>query len=695
MHNFLQPDSVVLIGAPRKSGPGTYNGVEMMLRYGFKGRIYPINPKADEICGIKAYASVMEVPEVADLAIISVGRDNVIPSFKECIQAGIKSVIIISQGFSDADEHGKKLQEEIARLARKSGVRVVGPNTMGTLNNFRKFSTGFVDLPFPEKVPPVSAIAQTGVVQVGFQQFAYQGWGKCLDIGNACDVDFVDGIEYFGEDPETKVIVIHMEGVLRGREFLKAASRVSRKKPIIVLKTGRSQAGARAALSHTGSLVGENDVNDAALERAGVIRVNNITELRDAIRSLLRLKEMTGPRIGVITVTGAGGIMATDACEDYGLRLSELPDGLAEKLSEGMPDWIHVTNPVDTWPIGMIGGDYTGISRTAMAEMLKSDKVDGVLVICPHFNSPLHPEIVIFDAVREARREAGNRKPLAMWFYLDSAAAEKELEDVENLACYDSIEQAVQGLSFCYRYHRLKNRKEPKQRRFEYREKSAETLILKGRKQKSLLGKDALALLNAFGIPAVKGKNARTWEDIEKAADAMEYPLVLKLSGDAFLHKSEWGGVATGIRSKKELRDAFKKMKQSVRLKDEKVKIGFQVQEQAAGKELLLGLKRDPNFGPVLACGLGGIYTEVFKDVSRRLVPIGQTEAENMLSSLKCYPLLKGVRGEKGVDMEGLLDALERLSFMATMIPDIKELDINPLMADSSGCRAVDARIIF
>jgi acyl-CoA synthetase (NDP forming) len=695
MRDFLQPESVVLIGAPRKSGPGTYNGVEMMTRYGFKGRIYPINPKADEIYGLKAYASVMEVPEVADLAIISVGRDHVLPAFQECIRAGIRSVIIISQGFSDADEHGKKLQAEIARHARKSGVRVVGPNTMGTMNNFRKFSTGFVDLPFPEKVPPVSVIAQTGVVQVGYQQFAYQGWGKCLDIGNGCDVDFVDGIEYFGDDPETKIIVLHMEGAPRGREFLKAASRVSLKKPIIVLKTGRSQAGARAALSHTGSLVGENEVNDAAFERAGVIRVDNITELRDAIRSLLRLEEMTGPRLGVITVTGAGGIMTTDACEDYGLRLSELPNGLAEKLSEGMPDWIHVQNPIDTWPIGMIGGNYTGISQLAMAEMLKSDKIDGVLVICPHFNSPLHPEIVIFDSVREARREAGNRKPMAMWFYLDSAAAEKELENVDSVACYDSIEQAVQGLSFCYRYHQIRMRKAPRQRRFEYKSKSVEPLLLKGRKQKSLLGKDALALLAAFGIPVVKGKTARSWEEIEKAADAMDYPLVLKLSGDAFLHKSEWGGVATGIRGKKELRDAFKKMTENVRRKDAKVKIGFQVQEQAAGKELLLGLKKDPNFGPVLACGLGGIYTEVFKDISRELVPIGRGEAEKMLSSLKSFSLLKGVRGEAGVDMEGLLDALERLSFLAVKIPDITELDINPLMADAAGCRAVDARILF
>ncbi len=588
MRNFLQPESVVLIGAPRKTGPGMYNGVEMMLRYGYRGRLYPINPKADEICGIKAYASVTEVPEVADLAIISVGRDHVVPAFKECIQAGIRSVIIISQGFSDADEHGRELQDEIVGLARKSGVRVLGPNTMGTMNNFRNFSTGFVDLPIPREFPPVSVVAQTGVIQVGYPNFAYKAWGKAIDIGNACDVDFVDAIEYLGDDPETKIIVLHMEGVLRGRDFLKAASRISCRKPIIVFKTGRSKAGARAALSHSGSLVGEDEVNDAAFDRAGIIRVRTMTEMKDAIRALLRLGEAAGPRLGVITVTGAGGIMATDACEDYGLTIGDLPGGIAEKLKEGIPDWIHIGNPIDIWPVGMIGGDYPAAYRTALTDLLKSPQVDAVLSIAPNFDSPLHPDIYVFDACREARRDAGNLKPVAMWFYMDSASAEKRMEAMDGFACFDSIEQAVQGLSFCRRYHRIRRRKLPRQRRFDFKSTAVDTLLRKGRKQKTLLGKDALALLAAFGIPVVKGKAARTWREIEKAAEATGYPVVLKLSGSAFLHKSEWGGVAAGIRNKKELREAFRRMTDSVRRRDPDVTIGFEVQEQAAGKELLL-----------------------------------------------------------------------------------------------------------
>ncbi|MFB3925600.1 MAG: acetate--CoA ligase family protein [Syntrophales bacterium] len=696
MHKFFDPESVVMIGAPRKTGQGAYNGVEMMLRYGYRGRIYPINPKADQICGLKVYSSVAEVPEAADLAIISVGRDNVVEAFTQCIQSGIRRVIIISQGFSDADEHGRKLQSEIAGLARSSGTRVLGPNTLGTLNNFRNFSTGFVDLKKPEKAPAVSLIAQTGVLHVGSQEFSYHAWGKALDIGNACDVDFVDSLEYFGDDPETRVIVLHMEGVLRGRDFLEKAAQISRRKPIVVFKTGRSKAGARAALSHTGSLVGEDEINDAAFSRAGIIRVKNASELRDAIRALVRFEDMDGPRLGIITPTGAGGIMATDACEDFGLVIGELPKGVSEKLKSGVPDWINVGNPLDIWPIGMIGGGYAPVYELALTEMLKSPEIDGVVGMAFTSDSPMHTDLDLLQIVKSVREKTGSRKPLAMWLYGSVApGVVDKFELIDSVACFGSIEQAIQGLSFLYRYNQIRKRKISSQREFPYKIKTAERLLGKGRKRGMLLGQDALALLSAFGIPVVRGKSARSWEEIKETASALAYPLVLKLSGEAFLHKSEWGGVVTGIRNQKELHAAYKKIIDAVRRRAPEVNIGFQVQEQTAGKELLMGLKNDPQFGHILACGMGGIYTEIFKDISRELVPVGRDDAEKMLSSLKISPLLRGVRGESGVDRESLLDTLERLSFLAARVPDISELDINPLMADVSGCRAVDARIIW
>lgn len=362
-----------------------------MLRYGFHGRLYPINPKAGEICGLKAYPSVSRVPETADLALISVGRDQVIKAFKECIRAGIRRIIIISQGFSDADQHGRDLQNQISGLARESQVRVIGPNTMGVLNNFYGFSTGFIDLRVPRNVPPVSLIAQTGLIQVASQNFAYHSWGKAIDVGNVCDVDFVDLLEFFENDPETRIIVLHMEGVLRGREFLEAASQITLNKPIIIMKTGRSRAGAKAALSHTGSMVGEDAINDAAFNRAGIIRVKNSIEMAVAIRALLRFGELAGNRLGIITATGAAGIMATDACEDFGLMVGDLPEGLAGRLKHGLPDWVHAGNPLDIWPMGMIGWNYREIYRLALAEFLKSGDIDAVLSIIPDFQSPPSP----------------------------------------------------------------------------------------------------------------------------------------------------------------------------------------------------------------------------------------------------------------------------------------------------------------
>ena len=388
--------------------------------------------------------------------------------------------------------------------------------------------------------------------------------------------------------------------------------------------------------------------------------------------------------------------MAVDACEDFGLTIGKLPEGLASKLKQGIPDWVHIGNPVDIWPVGMLGGSYFKAFKLALMELLKSPSIDGVLAMTVNVQSHLHKGIDVVEAVRAARIEAGNRKPIAMWIYGEHTGSILErYESIDGVACFDSIDQAMQGLSFCHRYHQIRNRSLSVQRRFPYNRELAESLLQKGRERKVLLGEDALALLSVFGIPAIQGKLAGTWKEIQAAADMLFYPLVLKLSGDAFLHKSEWGGVVTGIHNKGELHRAFQDMKKNVRERNPMLKIGFQVQEQAKGKELLLGLKRDHQFGHILACGFGGIYTEIFKDISRELVPVGRREAEKMLSSLKIHPLLKGVRGEAGVDWEGLLEIVERLSFLAAEVPDIAELDINPLMADASGCVAVDARILW
>lgn len=696
MHKFMDPASVALIGTPRRTGAGAFNNAEMMLRYGFKGRIYPVNPAGGEILGMKVYPAVADIPETVDLAVISVGRDRVPAAFEDCVRAGIRRVLIITQDFADADERGRLLQEAIARRARETGVRVMGPNTLGIVNNYRHFNTAFVEIPFPERFLPVSLIAQTGFIQVASRNLAWRDIGKAIDVGNACDIDIAEALDYLADDPETQVIVIHMEGLKRGRAFLESAGRAGRKKPVIALKTGRSTAGARAALSHSGSLVGEDQVYDAAFRRAGVLRVRSSAEMRDAIHALAVLGDMQGPRVGVVTVTGAGGIMAADACEEQGLTLGEIPAGLRDQLLQGLPDWIHVSNPIDIWPIGMLGGRYEEAWRIALTELLRSPGIDGVLAVFFVTGSALHGELNLEQAFEEARKASGNRKPLAAWPYMESAYAVERFERIPGVACFDSIEQAVQGLACCHRSFRMKNRPSPSPRSFAFDEAKAAELAAKGRKEGMLLGQEALELLACYGIPAVRGAEAKSLAALLAAARGLKPPFVLKLAGRAFLHKSEWGGIVTGIKTLGALKASRRRIAGNVREKDPGLPIeSFQLQEQAAGREILLGLKRDPVFGHVLACGQGGIYTEVFRDVSRELVPVDGPAARAMLESLKIWPLLKGARGEQGADVEALVEAIERLSYFASENPGVAELDINPLIVAADGCLAVDARILW
>lgn len=693
MRKFLEPDSVAIIGVPRQTGPGSFNNVEIMLKYGYQGRIYPINPNAAEICGLKVYGKIANLPETPDLAVISLGREKVAGAVRECGDFGIKRAIVITQGFSDADSRGADMQREILQIAAAREMRILGPNTLGIVNNYRRFTTSFMDRPNPEKHAPVSLIAQTGVMQVASEDFSIDNWGKAIDIGNGGGIDHVDALQYLADDPETRVIVAHIEGIRRGREFLELAGKVTRTKPVVVFKTGRSSAGAKAAISHTGSLVGADEVADAAFRRAGIIRPRTMTELQDAIHALLLLPEMKGPRVGVLTASGAAGIMAADQMEERGLRIAELPEGLSEKLTAGLPEWIHVGNPVDYWPIGMLSGNYDRAVITALLGLLQSSAVDGVFFLGPVPDSPLHSNLDTAPMVREARRQAED-KPLSVWPYLNSDGPAR-FEQIRKTACFRTAERAIDALAFCYYSYLGRTRKIPVQRSFAIDEARAEDLLHKGKHNKMLLGAEALGLLSAFGIPVVKSTTAKRLKELEAAAIEIGYPLVLKISGEDFIHKTEMGGVITSIRNKAELRRAFELLKGRAAAKSPKSDFSFVVQKQAAGREVLAGLKKDPQFGPVVVCGAGGIYTEVLRDISRELVPVDRIAAGEMLHSLKTYPLLKGTRGEAGVDLEALGELLERLSYLAVKVPGISELDINPVMASPEGCVAVDARIII
>ncbi|HSO71928.1 MAG TPA: CoA-binding protein, partial [Thermodesulfobacteriota bacterium] len=348
MRELFEPNSVVLVGVSRKTGVGAYNGLEMLLRYGYQGKVYVVHPKAEEILDQKVYPRVQDLPEVPELAIIAVGRDTVLEVAEECFAKGIRWLIIITQGFADADTHGTKLQAKLVAAARHYQAHIIGPNTMGVLNAFKCFSTAFVDLICSADPPPVSLVAQSGAPQVGAESFTGP-LGKAVDLGNAADVGFVEVLEYLEQDPQTKVIALHIEGLIEGRAFLNTAARVNRQKPLVILKTGISQAGAKAALSHTGSMVGQDKVFTAACVRAGLTRVHSVIDLKDTVQAFHKLPLMQGKRVGIATPSGALGIIALDALNQEGLVPGPLPESILQMVEPQGPYWHALHNPVDLW----------------------------------------------------------------------------------------------------------------------------------------------------------------------------------------------------------------------------------------------------------------------------------------------------------------------------------------------------------
>lgn len=695
MHYFLEPRSVVLVGVPRASGAGAYNNLEMLLRYGYQGRIYVVHPKVAEILGHMTYSRVGDLPEVPDLAVISVGRDNVLPVFAACVERGIRNVIVISQGFADADERGKVLQQELQTRARTANVRLMGPNTMGVVNAFNGFSTAFIDLPRDPLPPPLTIVVQSGVFQVGAECLTGR-FGKGIDIGNTSDVDFTDVLEYLEHDPQTQIIVLHIEGMTRGREFLKTAGRVALKKPVIVMKTGRSVAGARAALSHTGSMVGEDAAFDAAFARAGIIRVRNSIELRAVCEAFLHFRTMPGPRLGVVTASGAVGIMTADACEDHGLEIAPFPEPIREGLENPHIGWHHLNNPTDIWPLGMVAGPFIDVFKRAVGLMLADDRVDAVLGIAPVLQSELHKDLDLAAVGREISAANHGRKPVALWLYGGGqAGVAAALAETEHVACFDSIDEAIIGLSACRRYYEWSRMKPvPDAERYPL-EGEGTRQAASGLVAGIHVGEAVFELLRQYNIPAAREELAADEAGAVIAAGKIGYPVVLKIISPQWLHKSDRGGIRLNVSNESELQKAYAELTGLFLSHTPEGRLdGILVQQQVRGTELLMGIKSDPQFGPVLVLGMGGIYTEIFRDIARSLLPVQLQDVEDMFRSLKIYPLLKGTRGQAGVDWPALSETALNLGRLAMEHPEIAELDLNPVLANADGCWCVDCRIV-
>jgi acetyltransferase len=443
MKHFMEPENVALIGISRKTGPGSFNLMENMIRFGFSGDIFPVNPHSTEILGRKTYPNIRDLKESVDLAVISTPRQTTLDILRDCAAVGVKAVIVVNQGFNDADSIGKALQKEMTRFARENGMRILGPNTLGVINCFNGFTTSFMPV-FKERTP-VGLICQSGIHFVGPRQFSGK-IGKGIDLGNACDIGFYDALEYFGADPEIKVIAIHMEGLNQGTGFLAMARKVVREKPIVVHKVARSRSGAKAALTHTGSLSGPYEVFKGAMSQAGLTILEEASQMRDAVHTLLHLPTMRGDRVAVITYSGGAGIMGSDVLERYGLKLGSLSLKTIDAMAQLSPDWMPLSNPLDIWPAVMLHGAHKAYS-VALKAVLDDPNVDGVVCIAI---APL-PEFSFLDvsaALNRVLQESNLKKPVAAWLYgPNTDDISKAFEAKKRIMTYPTIEGAAWALS--------------------------------------------------------------------------------------------------------------------------------------------------------------------------------------------------------------------------------------------------------
>lgn len=690
--NLVQPRSLALIGLTSKTGLGSCNGLEVLQAAGYQGRVYPVNPGASEILGCKAYTSVLDLPEIPDLAVISTSREVVPEVLRQCAQKRIKEVIIITQGFADGDDRGKVLQEEISTIARANKMRIVGPNTIGIVNNFEGYSTSFKN--FINPPAPIGIICQSGIFLAAGAQFT-GGIGLGIDIGNAVDVNFADVLDHFTRDNRLQIINLHVEGVTSGRRFTEAARKAVRRKPVLALKTGRSEAGARAAGSHTGSLTGEDRVFEAACRQAGVIRVADVEEMRDLNKAFLTYQGLSGKRVGVVTITGGGGITAVDALGASGLEVASFSPDTAKKIGAMFPGWMHPGNPVDVWPASMTGSlGYHEVYRRTLQSLLDDPGVDATICILGAY---LHEEEDFLDITTMLREVAAANptKPIVVVpFGARTRAYAEALEQGGLIAAYPSAERAARALAALHHYYTQARHLKP------------EIFLAAGYARPASLNLDlpagggllscaeSLALISSYGIPAATSSQARTRDEAVAAAEKTGYPVVLKISSRQISHKSDAGGVRLNLKDQHEVAAAFDALMRDSRPLDKDVAVIVQPYV-SGGTEVLLGCKKDPQFGPVLVCGSGGILTEHLNDVAFRLPPVNLEGALAMLTETRVSNLLKGYRNIPPADLRAVAESIVKLSRLVLDYPEIEELDINPLVAGPDGVIALDARVML
>jgi len=693
LENFFKPNSIAVVGASREKGKVGHEILLNVMQGGFEGKVFPVNPKADEIEGLKCYPDLKAIGEAPDLAVIVVPAKLVPGVMQECARLRVGAAIVISAGFKEVGPEGRALEEEVVRIARTAGIRVIGPNCLGVMAPGNKVNACFGGrLPSPGGIGYVS---QSGALLAAILDIALAneiGFSKLVSIGNKADVDELDVIAALRDDPETKVIAGYLESISDGSAFVREAEHISRDKPILLMKSGGTEAGAAAASSHTGSLAGSETAYEAVFARAGIVRCDTILSQFDLAQAFANQPLPKGPRVVVVTNAGGPGIMTADAVEQSGLTFAKLSDETMHTLGSKLPPAANIHNPVD-----VLGDALADRYELALDAVLDDPGVDAVVVV-------LTPQAMTeCEATAEAVVRVTKAKPekpvVASFLGAGKVAKAGRHLRLGGVPQYGSPVSAVWALKAMHEYVRWLSRPKRVVKLFPVNRRKVERIIERHlRRGLNQIGEmESKEILEAYGFVTPDGSLATSAEQAANIADRLGYPVVLKIWSPDIIHKSDVGGVRLGLSSRQEVMDAFDLMVYRIpkKLPDADI-LGVLVQEMCgSGREVILGMNRSQRFGPLMMFGMGGIMVEVLKDVSFYLAPLTADEARQMLMSTKTYQMLKGARGQEGVDIDAIAEGLQRLSQLVTEFPQIQEMDINPFVVGPEGTTpiAVDARI--
>jgi len=691
---FLSPKSIAIIGASDKRG-SVGATITSNIMNGFKGTVFPVSPTRPTVFYKTAYKSVLDIPKPVDLAVIVINNLLVADVLEECGKKKVKGVIIITAGFKEVDEEGAKREQKLKDIAKKYKIQIIGPNCLGVMNLDPKTMMNSTFLKVTPKSGKIALVSQSGAICAALVEDASAqgiGFSAVISMGNKAAMSEVDILKMLANHNQTKVIVMYLEDMGDGQEFLKVCKNITKKlkKPVLVLKSGRSPEGAKAAMSHTGALMGSDEIYDALLKQSGAIRVDTMEELFDYAVAFSKQPLPSSGDLVIVSNAGGPAIISTDACSKLGIKMANI-DTIRKKIDAVIPPWGSSRNPVD-----IVGdADFNRFSNV-LDRVLAHPNVGSVISMCTPSGTLNYDKLA---EVIVAMSKKYKKTMLASLMGLDEGITNREILATGDVPYYTYAEGSIRALAAMLKFSNWTKAPEGKIPKFKVDKLKAKKIFDKVKKEKrpNLLEEEGQEVLKAYGLPLPKSALAKTEADAIKIAKQIGYPVVMKIASPQIIHKSDAGGVKVNLTNDSEIKEAFKIIIANAKKynKNAEIKGVLIVEMIKGGKELIIGSKLEPGFGPVIMLGMGGIYVEVLKDVTFKLAPVTDKEADDMITSIKTQKILQGVRGEKPSDVSKLSECIQRLSQLVTDFTEIKELDMNPVlvMEKGKGCKILDVRI--